>query len=285
METEKAAILIEALPYIKEHYGKTMVVKFGGKAMVSEELKKSIATDIVLMKYVGINPIVVHGGGPDITAYMGKLDKRVEFVEGLRVTDKETMEIVKMVLVGKINKELVSLINQHGKLAVGLSGEDGMLIEAKKHLASGGIDLGFVGDVEKINSGLIENLTEENFIPIVASVGVDREGNSYNINADDVAGELAAALGAEKVIFLTDVIGICKDRSDPSTLISELSLSECEEMVTAKRISGGMIPKAKGCIKALKGGVAKAHIINGVEKHALLLEVFTDRGIGTMITG
>jgi len=283
VETEKAGILIESLPYIKKHYGKTMVIKYGGKAMASEELKQSIATDIVLMKYVGINPIVVHGGGPDITAYMDKLEKKVEFVEGLRVTDKETMEIVKMVLVGKINKELVSLINKHGRLAVGISGEDGMLIMAKKHHIKGEVDLGFVGEVEKINSKLIKDLTGENFIPVVASVGVDGEGNSYNINADDVAGELAAALKADKVIFLTDVVGIYKDKDKASTLISELTLAECEDMVAAKAISGGMIPKVKGCIKAVKGGVNRAHIIDGTVKHALLLEVFTDRGVGTMI--
>lgn len=285
MEIEKASVLVEALPYIKKYYGKTVVIKYGGKAMGSNELKESIATDIVLLKFVGINPVVIHGGGPEITAYMDKLEKKVEFVEGLRVTDKETMEIVKMVLVGKINKELVSLINRHGKLAVGVSGEDGLLILAKKHQTASKVDLGHVGDVDMINTDLLERLTGEEYIPVVASVGVDMQGNSYNINADDVAGELAAALKADKLIFLTDVAGIYGSLDDQNSLISELSLADCEHMVNQKVLSEGMIPKVRGCVKALRAGVKRAHIIDGQIKHALLLEVFTDRGIGTMITG
>ncbi len=284
MKVEKASILVEALPYIKKYYGKTVVIKYGGKAMSTAELKESIATDIVLLKYVGIKPVIVHGGGPEITAYMDKLEKKVEFVEGLRVTDKETMEIVKMVLVGKINKELVSLINRHGRLAVGISGEDGLLILAKRHQTTSKVDLGFVGDVEMINNALLERLTEEDFIPVVASVGVDREGNSYNINADDVAGELAAALKADKLIFLTDVKGLYRNLEDKNSLISKLSVSECERISEQKVLSEGMIPKLRGCVRALKAGVNRAHIINGQIKHALLLEIFTDRGIGTMVT-
>jgi len=280
---EQAKILIEALPYIKEHYGKTIVVKYGGKAMVDEHLKEMVATDIVLMKYVGINPVIVHGGGPEITDYMHRLAKEVKFVEGLRVTDKETMEIVKMVLVGKINKELVGLINRHGNLAVGVSGEDGALIVARKRPSRGGVDLGFVGEVARINSKIIEGLTKDDFIPVIASIGVDREGNSYNINADTVAGEIAAALKAEKIIFLTDVEGLYRNFEDKESFISEIGLSECQKLVKRKGISEGMLPKIEACIKALQAGVSRAHILDGRIEHALLLEIFTKKGIGTMI--
>jgi acetylglutamate kinase len=278
----KAAVLIEALPYIKEHFGKTVVVKYGGKVMTSQELKELIASDMVLMKFVGMNPVVIHGGGPEITKYMKEMGKEVRFVDGLRVTDKETMNIVKMILVGKINKELVSLINRHGELSVGISGDDGGLIIARKQEAS--VDLGFVGEVESINPKAITDLIEEDFIPVVASVGVGRDGQSYNINADLVAGEIAAALKADKIIFLTDVAGLYRDFSDKTSLISELSLRECEEMVADKTIGEGMLPKVKGCIAALTAGVNRAHILNGTVAHALLLEVFTKEGIGTMIT-
>lgn len=278
----KAAVLIEALPYIKEHFGKTVIVKYGGKAMASQELKELIASDVVLMKFVGMNPVVIHGGGPEITRYMQEMGKEVRFVDGLRVTDKETMDIVKMVLVGKINKELVSLINRHGELSVGISGDDGGLIIARKQ--EGPVNLGFVGEVESINPRVITDLIEEDFIPVVASVGVGRDGQSYNINADLVAGEMAAALKADKIIFLTDVAGLYRDFYDKTSLISELSLRECEEMIAAKVISEGMLPKVKGCVVALKGGVNRAHILNGTVAHALLLEVFTKKGIGTMIT-
>lgn len=278
----KAAVLIEALPYIKEHFGKTVAIKYGGKAMVSQELKELIASDVVLMKFVGMNPVVIHGGGPEITKYMKEMGKEVRFVDGLRVTDKETMDIVKMVLVGKINKELVSLINRHGELSMGVSGDDGGLIIARKQEAS--VDLGFVGEVEAINPKVITDLIEEDFIPVVASVGAGRDGQSYNINADLVAGEIAATIKADKIMFLTDVAGLYRDFSDKTSLISELSLKECEEMIAEKRISEGMLPKVKGCITALKAGVNRAHILNGTGPHALLLEVFTREGIGTMIT-
>lgn len=280
---EQAKVLIEALPYIKEHYGKTVVIKYGGNAMVNEHLKETITSDVVLMKYVGINPVIVHGGGPEITNYMQKLAKEVKFVEGLRVTDKETMEIVKMVLLGKVNKELVALINRHGKLAVGLSGEDGALILARKRLSKTGADLGFVGDVEKINSRLVEELINDDFIPVIASIGVDKKGASYNINADAVAGEIAGALRTEKIIFLTNVEGLYEDFKDRRSLISEISLKECEKLMKKKKIAEGMIPKIEGCIKALRGGVTRAHILDGRIEHALLLEIFTRRGIGTMI--
>lgn len=277
----KAAVLIEALPYIKEHFGKTVVVKYGGKAMASQELKELIASDLVLMKFVGMNPVVIHGGGPEITKYMREMGKEVQFVDGLRVTDKETMNIVKMVLVGKINKELVSLINRHGELSVGISGDDGGLIIARKQEAS--VDLGFVGEVEAINPKIITDLIGEDFIPVVASVGAGRDGQSYNINADLVAGEIAATLKANKIIFLTDVDGLYSDFSDKTSLISELSLKDCQEMVAEKKITEGMLPKVKGCVAALKAGVNRAHILNGTVAHALLLEVFTKKGIGTMI--
>ncbi len=278
----KAEVLMEALPYIKEYHGQTIVIKYGGNAMVSEELKESVATDIVLMKLVGISPVIVHGGGPQITDYMKKLSKEAQFVKGLRVTDAETMEIVQMVLVGKINKELVSLINRHGCLSVGISGEDGRFILAEK--ISGEGELGFVGNVKKINTKIVENLIKENFIPVIASIGTDERGQSYNINADLAAGEIAASLQANKVIFLTDVDGLYHDFKDKSSLISQITIEECEERMVKGEISEGMIPKIKGSLIALKRGVERAHILNGTLPHALLLEIFTDEGIGTMIT-
>ncbi len=278
----KANILIEALPYIKEHFGKTVVIKYGGNAMVKKKLKESIATDVVLMKYVGINPIIVHGGGPEITKSMKKAGKEVKFVDGLRVTDKETMDIVKMVLVGKVNKELVSLINQHGELAVGISGDDDGLIKAKKTKSD--VDLGFVGEVEDIDPKILSDLILGGIIPVVATVGSGKDGKSYNINADLVAGEVAASLKADKIIFLTDVSGLYKDFSDKDSLISEMSLKQCQEMVDKRQLSEGMLPKVKGCIAALAEGVERAHILDGRILHALLLEVFTKEGVGTMIT-
>lgn len=288
----RAEVLVHALPYIKAYHGKTVIIKYGGKAMVEDSLKKSVASDIVLMKYVGINPVIIHGGGPEITKYMDKVGKKAKFVEGLRVTDRETMEIVKMVLVGKINKEIVSLINQHasppsageqGKLAVGVSGDDAGLIYAKKHLVEG-VDLGFVGDVAKINAKILDDLIRDGFTPVIASVGVGGEGESYNINADWVAAEIAAAMRADKIIFLTDVDGLYWDIEDKTSLISKLTLAQCEEMVRKKQLGEGMFPKVKACVTALKEGVRRAHILNGTTPHALLLEIFTDEGIGTMIT-
>lgn len=279
---ERAHILTEALPYIKQYHGKTVVIKYGGAAMEREDLKEVVATDIVLMKYVGINPVIVHGGGPEISRFMKALGKEVKFVNGLRVTDKETMEIAKMVLVGKINKEIVSLINRHGKISVGVSGDDGNLIIAKK-AQTGEVDLGYVGEVSRINQEVLRNLIEDDFVPVVATVGVGEDGMSYNINADKVAGEIAAALNADKIIFLTDVDGLYKDFEDKDSLISELTLAECERQLASKEISQGMLPKVEGCVAALRGGVEKAHILNGMVPHALLLEIFTDQGVGTMI--
>lgn len=278
----KASVLMEALPYIKEHFGKTVVIKYGGNAMTNDKLKESIASDVVLMKYVGMNPVVVHGGGPEITKFMEKTGKEVKFVDGLRVTDKETMEIVKMVLVGKINKEIVTLINRHGRLAAGVSGDDGDLIHARKK--EGPVDLGFVGDVDKIEPKIISDLVNEDFIPVIASVGIGRDGQSYNINADLVAGEIAGAINADKIMFLTDVAGLYKDFNDKSSLISELSEKDCRRMVEEKHVDKGMLPKLTGCLKALEAGVHRAHILDGTIPHALLLEVFTEEGVGTMIT-
>lgn len=278
----KASILMEALPYIKEHFGKTVVIKYGGNAMVNDELKESIASDLVLMKYVGMNPVLVHGGGPEISKFMKKSGKEIKFVDGLRVTDAETMDIVKMVLVGKVNKEIVTLINRHGRLAAGVSGDDGDLIHARKKTSQ--IDLGFVGEVETIEPKIINDLVHEDFIPVVASVGIGRDGNSYNINADLVAGEIAAAIDADKIIFLTDVAGLYRDFDDKNSLISELTEKECRRIVKEKQVESGMLPKLSGCLKALEGGVQRAHILDGTIPHALLLEVFTKEGVGTMIT-
>jgi acetylglutamate kinase len=285
---EKARILTEALPFIREFYGRTVVVKLGGKVMVDPGLKETLASDIALMRYVGINPVIVHGGGPQITEYMERLSLDVQFVDGHRVTDKETVEVARMVLVGKVNKELVTLINGHGTLAVGLSGEDGKLILAckKSHRVQGNeVDLGFVGEVKEINPEILRNLVRDEFIPVVAGMGVDEEGQSYNINADLVAGEVASALQAYKLIYLTDVDGIYAREDDPSTLIPVLSLPEAEGLLREGGLSSGMIPKVQSCVSALKSGVHRAHIINGTVKHALLLELFTDTGIGTMVTG
>jgi len=280
----RAEVLIHALPYIKEYYGKTVVIKYGGNAMVDEKLKESVATDIVLMKYVGINPVIIHGGGPEITKIMKKMKKEVKFVKGLRVTDKETMELVKMVLIGKVNKEIVTLVNRHGRIAVGISGDDAELIVARKFVLPD-VDLGFVGEVKKINSEILNGLISDGFTPIVASVGVGSDGQSYNINADLVVAEIASALNADKLIFLTDVDGLYKDFTDKSSLISELSLEECNEFLESSKLEEGMLPKVKSCVNALKGGVKKTHILNGTIPHSLLLEIFTDEGIGTMIAG
>jgi acetylglutamate kinase len=283
---EKAMVLMEALPYIKEYYGKTVVVKFGGNAMENEELKERFASDIVLMRYVGMNPVIVHGGGPQVTQYMERLSLEVRFVDGHRVTDAATMEVAKMVLVGKVNKEIVSLINGHGTLSVGLSGEDGNLLIARKryHVGEQGeVDLGFVGDVDRVNPEILHNLIRDEFIPVVASIGVDEAGQSYNINADLVAGALASALEADKLIYLTDVDGIYRDFEDSSSLIPELTSREAEGLVRAGDLTRGMLPKMQSCIEALRSGVRRAHIVNGTVDHALLLELFTDAGIGTMV--
>jgi acetylglutamate kinase len=277
----KARVLTEVLPYIKRHRGKTVVIKFGGNAMEREQIREMFASDVVLMRYVGIKPIIVHGGGPQITGYMERLSKEVSFVGGHRVTDSETMEIAKMVLVGKVNKEIVSLINRHGTLAIGLSGEDGNLIMSRKRFAPDGSDLGWVGEVESVNREMIERLIGFELIPVIASVGSDAEGNSYNINADIVAGEVAAALKADKIIYLTNVKGIMAQGG----LVSRLGVEESRGMLENGEISEGMIPKVESCINALEAGVNRAHMIDGTSEHALLLEVFTDEGVGTMIVG
>lgn len=282
---EKANVLIEALPYIRTFYGRTFVIKYGGNAMLNPELKRAVMQDVILLKYVGVNPVLVHGGGPEIDDLMRRLGKSPKFVDGLRVTDKDTMEIVQMVLVGKVNQEIVSLISRFGGKAVGLSGKDGNLLIARQHVAANGgkADLGFVGDVEKVNPEMIHLLNREGYIPVVSSVGVGYEGESFNVNADTVAGELAAALKADKLIMLTDVDGIRTEPDDPSSLISSLKVDLAHRLIGQGKISGGMIPKVEACIRALESGVTRTHIIDGRGLHSLLLEIFTDKGIGTMV--
>jgi len=276
----KANVLIEALHYIKEFHGKTIVIKYGGNAMIDEELKENVILDIVLMKYVGMNPVIIHGGGPDISNMMKRVGKESQFVDGLRVTDAETMEIAEMVL-GRINKGIVALINQHGAKAVGLSGKDGGLITAEKLRTD--VDIGFVGKVTRIDPHLIDILDEKGFVPVISSIGVGNEGQTFNINADSVAGEIAAALEAEKLMMLTDVRGIMKDQDDLKSLISTLKISEIESLTESGVISGGMLPKVEACTTALRGNVNKTHIIDGRISHSLLLEIFTESGIGTEI--
>lgn len=275
----KAETLTEALPWIKRMWGKTVVIKYGGAAMTEPALREAVASDIVLMKLVGINPVIVHGGGPEITSYMERLDMPVEFYDGLRVTSDEAMEIVKMVLVGKVNKELVSAINAHGRLAVGIAGDDANLITATAKSER----LGRVGEVTGIDTTVVHKLIGDGFIPVIATVAAGDDGGSFNINADLVAGQLAAALDADKVIFLTDVDGLYANFDDKASLISTIELSDALEMVAADSLASGMIPKVGACVHALEGGVWRAHILNGTVPHALLLEVFTDEGIGTML--
>jgi len=287
---DKAKVLIEALPYIRRFYDKTIVIKYGGSTMEEERMKRSFALDVVLLKYIGMNPVVVHGGGPQIGEMLTKIGKKSRFVEGMRVTDRETMDIVEMVLVGKVNKEIVALINHQGGKAVGLSGKDGRLITAEKlrltrsrgkHKKPEVIDIGMVGEVKAINPGVIEALEKENFIPVIAPVGVGEEGETYNINADLVAGKIASALKAEKFILLTDVGGVMNGRE---RLIATLDVKQAKRLIGQRVVSSGMIPKINCCLAALQEGVAKTHIIDGRVEHAILLEMFTDVGIGTQIT-
>jgi len=285
----KAKILIESLPYIRAFYNKTVVIKYGGHAMVDEELKKNFALDIILMKYIGINPVIVHGGGPQINRVLDKMQIKPSYVEGMRVTDTETMDVVEMVLVGKVNKEIVGLINHHGGKAVGLSGRDGDLIRAKKMTIQKSqaedappelIDLGRVGEVTQVNPDILQTIEAQDFIPVIAPVGVGDDNVSYNINADLVAGEVAAHLKAAKLILLTDVEGVLdKD----SRLVGSLSSHEADELLASGAIAGGMIPKVKCCQSALAAGVTKSHIIDGRVEHAILLEMFTHEGVGTEI--
>ena len=268
--------LLEALPYIREFHGRTVVIKYGGAAMTDPALREDFARDVVLLKYVGLNPIVVHGGGPDITSYMQRLDMPVEFVGGLRVSDESTVEIAKMVLVGKVNKDIVMRLNRHGQPAVGLSGDDGQLFRVSTMEGPGGEDIGFVGKIERVDANVIHHIAED-YIPVIASVGADRLGRSHNVNADEAAGAVARALGAYKVIFLTDITGWMRDPADASTLISETTADELERALAD--VSGGMRPKLQACVEAIHGGVTFAHIIDGRLPHSLLLELFTDAGI------
>jgi acetylglutamate kinase len=278
---EKAAILVEALPYIRDFYGRTVVVKYGGSAMADCRLRKAVMEDIVLMRYVGMHPIVVHGGGPNITRMLKRLGISTRFVDGLRITDEETMEVVEMVLVGKINKDIVAGLNDMGGLAVGLSGKDGMLIRAD-HM-SGKEHLGFVGQVREINTGVLETITEKGYIPVISPIGAGNHGQSFNINADHVASALATALKADKLVLLTDVPGILAVPDDVSSRISRLRASEVESYIDCGIISGGMIPKVECCVEALQGGVNRTHILDGRIPHSILLEIFTDEGIGSMV--
>jgi acetylglutamate kinase len=272
--------LLEALPYIREFHGKTIVIKYGGAAMEDPALREEFARDVVLLKYVGLNPIVVHGGGPEITAYMERLGLPVEFVGGLRVSDKETVEVAKMVLVGKVNKDIVLRLNRHGQSAVGLSGDDGQLFRASRQTGPAGEDVGFVGKIDRVDVDVLNHIAQD-YIPVVASVGADREGNSYNVNADEAAGAVARALGAYKVMFLTDVVGWLRDPDDPASVISEAGADEVEAILDT--VAGGMRPKLRACLDAIHGGVTYAHIVDGRVPHSLLLELFTDAGIGTKI--
>jgi acetylglutamate kinase len=275
------ATLLEALPYIREFHGSTVVIKYGGAAMDDPLLREEFARDVVLLKYVGMRPVVVHGGGPDITSYMKRLDMPVEFVGGLRVSDEATVEIVKMVLVGKLNTDIVLRIGRHGQPAVGLSGDDGRLLRCSRRSAPGGEDIGFVGQIDRVDAGVINHIARD-YIPVVASVGADEEGNSYNVNADEAAAAIAVAMGARTAIFLTDVRGWLRDPADPESLIAQASVAEVNDALAA--IEGGMRPKLQACVDAVRGGVGAAQIIDGRLEHSLLLELFTDAGIGTKVT-
>ena len=272
--------LLEALPYIREFHSKTVVIKYGGAAMEDTALREEFARDVVLLKYVGLNPIVVHGGGPEITAYMERLGLPVKFVGGLRVSDEETVEVAKMVLVGKGNKEIVLRLNRHGQPAVGLCGDDGALFRVARRAAPGGEDIGLVGRIERVNVGVIEHVASD-YIPVIASVGADREGRSYNVNADEAAGAVAGAMGAYKMVFLTDVPGWLADPADPDSLIAQASVGQVEDALSG--LQGGMRPKLEACVEAIHAGVGAAHILDGRIAHSLLLELFTDAGIGTKI--
>jgi acetylglutamate kinase len=272
--------LLEALPYIREFHSKTVVIKYGGAAMEDPGLREEFARDVVLLKYVGLNPIVVHGGGPEITAYMERLGLPVEFVGGLRVSNEDTVEVAKMVLVGKVNKEIVLRLSRHGQAAVGLCGDDGALFRVARRVAPGGEDIGFVGRVERVNVGVIEHIASD-YIPVIASVGADREGRSYNVNADEAAGAVAGAIGAYKMVFLTDVPGWLGDPADPGSLIGQATVEEVQDALAG--LEGGMRPKLEACVQAIHAGVSAAHILDGRIAHSLLLELFTDAGIGTKI--
>ncbi len=279
-EANRVRVLSEALPYIQKFANRTVVIKYGGAAMKNNQLKEKVIRDIVFLSSVGVRPVVVHGGGPEINSWLSKLGIEPEFKDGLRVTDAATMDVVEMVLVGRVNKELVDLINRAGALAVGICGKDGNTIQAR-HV--GKEDIGFVGEVSNVEPKLVETLVNSGYVPVISSVAADERGQPHNINADTVAGELAAALGAEKLILLTDTPGILENYQDPSTLITQLDIKEARELIGQGIVSGGMIPKVNCCIRSLAQGVGAAHIIDGRVPHALLLEIFTDKGIGSMI--
>jgi acetylglutamate kinase len=277
--TSSIETLLEALPYIREFHGRTIVIKYGGAAMREEELREAFARDVVLLKYVGMNPVIIHGGGPEITEYMERLGMEVRFVEGLRVSDAETVEVAKMVLLGKINSDILVRLNRHGQPAVGLGGEDGALFEVKP--VAQAADVGFVGEIERVNVDVIDHIAED-YVPVIASVGTDRDGASYNVNADEAAGKVAAAMPAHKAIFLTDVDGWLSDPDDPKSRISQATVDEVRAALDG--VGGGMRPKLAACVDAIGGGVEAAHIVDGRQPHSLLLELFTDAGIGTKIT-
>jgi acetylglutamate kinase len=277
--TTNVDTLLEALPYIKEFHGRTVVIKYGGSAMREESLREAFATDVVLLKYVGLNPVIVHGGGPEITQYMERLGLEVRFHEGLRVSDAETVEVARMVLVGKLNSDIVQRLNRHGQPAVGLSGQDGTLFEVAP--VPNAEQVGFVGSIERVDVDVLNHIAAD-YIPVVASTASDREGNAYNVNADEAAGKVAAALGAYKAVFLTDVVGWLADPADEGSLISRATVDEVEAQLEG--VGGGMRPKLAACADAIRGGAQSAHIVDGRKPHSLLLELFTDAGIGTMVT-
>ena len=278
---DKAEVLIEALPYIQRFNRKIIVVKYGGSAMVDEQLKKTVIQDVVLLKLVGFKPIIVHGGGKEISRWVSKVGKEPQFINGLRVTDGETMELAEMVL-NKVNKELVALVESLGVKAVGVSGKDGNLLKVEKKF-SNGQDIGFVGNITEVNPKILSDLLEKDFLPIVCPVGLDENFQTYNINADDAACAIAKQMHAEKLAFLTDIEGVYRDPEDPSTLISKLFVKEARELINSGNVGGGMIPKLQNCVDAIEGGVSRVHILDGRIKHCLLLEIFTDKGIGTAI--
>ena len=279
--SDRVATLLESLPYIRDFHGKTVVIKYGGAAMTDPKLREEFARDVVLLKYVGINPIIVHGGGPDITDYMERLGMPVEFIGGLRVSDESTVEVAKMVLVGKVNKDIVLRINRHGQPAVGLCGDDGLLFRVTTMEGPEGEDIGLVGRIDRVQPAVIHHIAED-YIPVIASVGADSEGNAHNVNADEAAGAVARALGAHKVIFLTDVRGWLAEPANPDSLIGQCTTEDVEAALPG--ISGGMRPKLEACLNAIHGGVSKAHIVDGRVPHSLLVELFTNAGIGTQVS-
>jgi len=283
----KVGVLLESLPYIKEYFDKIVVVKIGGSMMGNDIIIQSVLDDLILMKYVGMKVVLIHGGGKQITELMKEKGIKAEFIDGLRVTDKDSIEIVKMVLIGNINTKIVSFLNKHGNIAIGISGNDGSFIKCcKKEYKKDGkyIDLGFVGEIESINSDFLKNVLDSNYIPVIATLGVDGQGNIYNINADTCTAEIAISLNAKKMILLTDVDGIIESTGKEDRLISKLTVNKSLEMIKSGKISSGMIPKVEACIDALKSGADRTHILNGTKKHSILVEIFTDKGIGTMIT-